>query len=162
MRGHGLTKKDKDNDIDKDNDKRNYKDNPRDLWHLRRWLQFRQLRTWIHDNLCCLTIKSDTGQHSQFLRCFDIFHDRIHILKGFWLPFWIGRCWCKFAESGDWRWLSVMRDQQLSDQWSVTSQSARPSPSFGILSTFLFHSTSKLHPKKVSGTFCLGIQFLTI
>ena len=28
-----------------------------------------QLRSWIHDNLCYLTIKSDTGQHSQFLRC---------------------------------------------------------------------------------------------
>ena len=27
------------------------------------------MRTWIHDNFCCLTIKSDTGQHSQFLRC---------------------------------------------------------------------------------------------
>ena len=40
-----------------------------DLWHLRHWLQFLQLRTWIHDNLCYLTIKSDTGQHSQFLRC---------------------------------------------------------------------------------------------
>ena len=40
-----------------------------DLWHLRHWLQLRQLRTWIHDNLCYLTIKSDTGQHSQFLRC---------------------------------------------------------------------------------------------
>ena len=24
-------------------------------------------RTWIHDNLCDLTIKSDIGQHSQFL-----------------------------------------------------------------------------------------------
>ena len=43
--------------------------NPTDLWHLRHWLQFWQLRTWIHDNLCHLTIKSDTGQHSQFLRC---------------------------------------------------------------------------------------------
>ena len=31
-----------------------------------------QLRTWIHDNLCDLTIKSNAGQHSQFLRCFDI------------------------------------------------------------------------------------------
>ena len=41
-----------------------------DMWHLRHWLQLRQLRTWIHDNLCYLTIKSDTGQHSQFLRCF--------------------------------------------------------------------------------------------
>ena len=48
----------------------NDKHNPIDLWHLRHWLQFWQLRTWIHDNLCYLTIKSDTGQHSQFLRCF--------------------------------------------------------------------------------------------
>ena len=32
--------------------------------YLRHWLQFWQLRTWIHDNLCDLTIKSDTGQHS--------------------------------------------------------------------------------------------------
>ena len=31
---------------------------------------YRQLRTWVHDNHCYLTIKSDTGQHSQFLRCF--------------------------------------------------------------------------------------------
>ena len=47
----------------------NWKDNPGDLWHLRHWLQFWQLRTWIHDNLCYLTINCDTGQHSQFLRC---------------------------------------------------------------------------------------------
>ena len=33
------------------------------------WLQFWQLRTWIHDNLCYLTIKSDTGHYSQYLRC---------------------------------------------------------------------------------------------
>ena len=26
----------------------------------------------MHDNLCYLTIKSDTGQHSQFLRCSNI------------------------------------------------------------------------------------------
>ena len=45
-------------------------DNPRDLWLLRLWWQFWQLRTWIHSSLCYLTIKSDTGQHSQFLRCF--------------------------------------------------------------------------------------------
>ena len=25
---------------------------------------------WFHDNLCYLTITCDTGQHSQFLRCF--------------------------------------------------------------------------------------------
>ena len=48
----------------------NWKGNPGDLWHLRHWLQFWQLRTWIHDNLCYLTINCDTGQHSQFLRCF--------------------------------------------------------------------------------------------
>ena len=47
----------------------NWKENPGDLWHLRHWLQFWQLRTWIHDNLCYLTINCDTGQHSQFLRC---------------------------------------------------------------------------------------------
>ena len=45
----------------------------RDLWHLRHWLQYWQLRTWIHDNLCYLTINWDTGQHSQFLRCFIVF-----------------------------------------------------------------------------------------
>ena len=42
-----------------------------DLWHLRHRLQFWKLRTLIHDNLCDLTIQSDTGQHSQFLRCFQ-------------------------------------------------------------------------------------------
>ena len=46
------------------------RDNPDDLWHLRHWLQCWQLRTWTHNNLFYLTIKSDTGQHSQFLRCF--------------------------------------------------------------------------------------------
>ena len=40
-----------------------------DLWHLRHWLQLWQLRTCIQDNLYYLTIKSDTGQHLQFLRC---------------------------------------------------------------------------------------------
>ena len=39
--------------------------------HLRHCLQFWQLRTWIHDNFCCLTINCDTEQHSQFLRCFN-------------------------------------------------------------------------------------------
>ena len=47
-------------------------DNPGDLWHLRHWLQFWQLRTWIHDNFCYMTIKSDSGQHSQFLRCLAV------------------------------------------------------------------------------------------
>ena len=47
----------------------NVKDNPRDFWPLRHWLQFWQSKTWIHDNLYDLTIMSDTGRHSQFLRC---------------------------------------------------------------------------------------------
>ena len=46
-----------------------WKDSPGDLWHLRHWLQFWQLRTWMHDNLWYQTINCDTGQHSQFLRC---------------------------------------------------------------------------------------------
>ena len=45
--------------------------NHADLWQFRHWLQFWQLRTWIHDNLCYLTIKSDSGKHSQFLRCLE-------------------------------------------------------------------------------------------
>ena len=50
----------------------NWKDNPGDMWHLRHWLQFWQLRIWIHDNLCYLTINCDTGQHLQFLWCFPL------------------------------------------------------------------------------------------
>ena len=40
-----------------------------DLWHLRHWLQFWQLKAWTRDNLCYLSIKNDTGQHSQCLQC---------------------------------------------------------------------------------------------
>ena len=38
----------------------------------------------VHDNLCYLTIKSDSGQHSQFLRCFNsklFFHFRNYLAK---------------------------------------------------------------------------------
>ena len=52
-------------------DKNGEKDNPSDFWHLRHWLQVSQLITWIHDNFCYLTIKSDTGEHLQFLLCFN-------------------------------------------------------------------------------------------
>ena len=41
---------------------------------LRHWLQSWQLRTWIHDNHCDLTMKSDTGQHLQFLWCLKSFY----------------------------------------------------------------------------------------
>ena len=38
-----------------------WKDSPGGLWHwLRHWLQFWQLRTWIHDNHCYMTINCDT------------------------------------------------------------------------------------------------------
>ena len=50
----------------------NWNDNHEDLWYLRHWLQFWQLRTWIHDNLTYLTIKSDAGQNSQLLRCLRV------------------------------------------------------------------------------------------
>ena len=50
--------------------KDNGKYNPRICLHLRHWLLLWQLRTWIHDNLCNLTINCDTGQHSQLLQCF--------------------------------------------------------------------------------------------
>ena len=46
---------------------------------MRHWLQFWQLRTWIHDNLCNLTINYDNEQHSQFLRCLTL---TSHLLKG--------------------------------------------------------------------------------
>ena len=36
----------------------------------RHWLQSWLLRIWIHENYYELTIKSGTGQHLQFLRCF--------------------------------------------------------------------------------------------
>ena len=36
---------------------------------MKQWLNFLQFRTWIDENLYYLTIKSDSGQHSQFLRC---------------------------------------------------------------------------------------------
>jgi len=93
---------------DKDKDKDNGKDNtfrehlqranprylwplrqrdPRDFWDLRHWLQFWQLRTWFHDNLCYLTIKSDTGQHSQFLRCFIVVTELL-MLKCAFQPMW--------------------------------------------------------------------------
>ena len=38
-----------------------WKDSPGDLWSLRHWVQLWQLRTWIHDNLWCLTINCHTG-----------------------------------------------------------------------------------------------------
>ena len=42
----------------------------------------------IHYNLCRLTIKSDTGQYSQFLRCFFLFLTRSHhgSFQGFTAP----------------------------------------------------------------------------
>ena len=59
----------------------NWKDSPGDFWHLRHWLLFWQLRTSIHDNLWYLTINCDTGQHSQFLRCFINLEILKHMIK---------------------------------------------------------------------------------
>ena len=43
----------------------------------------------IHDNLCYLTVKSDTGQHSQFLRCF--YWHVVWVSSGF--SSWRSRYW---------------------------------------------------------------------
>ena len=48
-----------------DQQKDNYKDNPRDLWPVRHWFQFWQPEFMI----IFVPIKSDIGQHLQFLRC---------------------------------------------------------------------------------------------
>ena len=78
----------------------NWKDSPEDLWHLRYWLQFWHLRNWIHDNLCYLTINCDTGQHSQFLRCFlsDVFSSFLFTNLFSFLS--LGFYWFRFL---DWR-----------------------------------------------------------
>ena len=70
------------------------------------------MRNWIHDNLCYLTIKSDTGQHSQFLRCFI----SMSSLKSLWYE--IFRClgwwklnFCLESTLGMcfWVWLDLWR-----------------------------------------------------
>ena len=48
------------------------------------------LRTWINDNLCYLTINCDTGQHSQFLRCFGFKTDD-EAVYSFYLLKWFVR-----------------------------------------------------------------------
>ena len=59
----------------------------RDMSHLRHHLQFWQLRNWIYDNLCYLTIKSDTGQQLQFLRCLRWEWWASTVLPNIWLFF---------------------------------------------------------------------------
>ena len=59
------------------------KSNPRDLWplrHLRHWLQFWQLKNWIHYNFCYLTIKSETGFQWFAVSCFREFDQLFKIL----------------------------------------------------------------------------------
>ena len=59
----------KDKDDANDNGNNNAKDNPRDSWPL--WKLITILSTWVHDNHCDLTTKSEIGQHSQFMGCFQ-------------------------------------------------------------------------------------------
>ena len=70
-----------------------------DIWH---WLQYWQLRTWIYDNLCYLTINCDTGQHSQFLRCFRVryrnpcwYNSQVLPPSATWNPHWS----CQFSHT---------------------------------------------------------------
>jgi len=76
-----------------------WKDSPWDLWHLRHWLQFWQLRTWIHDNIWYLTINCDTGQHSQFLWCLNNSMHCTFLINNVYLgPSSLGRaCWSPIA-----------------------------------------------------------------
>ena len=60
----------KDDARDQDNVSNKDKDNPTDIWD--NGGKFWQLRTSIHDNFCYPTIKSDTGQQSQFLQCLNL------------------------------------------------------------------------------------------
>ena len=46
-------------------------------------MSMQELRTWIHDNLCNLTIKSDSGQHAQFFWCLSKFIKIITIISTF-------------------------------------------------------------------------------
>ena len=57
-------------------------------WHDMTWHD-RRLRTWVHDNHCYLWIKSDTGQHSQFLRClfYIWFQEHQHGMRQFYSYF---------------------------------------------------------------------------
>ena len=96
------------------------------LWHLRHWLQYRQLRTWIHDNLCYLTINCDTGQHLQFLRCFKCFYCmalNTHFQTKFLLPVLLcdrskmkamhARIYC-FKFAADLKWPRIEERKSLS------------------------------------------------
>ena len=67
-----YNKKDKYNEKDKDNDnwRTPSKINPRDLWPLRHWLHFWQLRTTILTIILWLLNAGWWWQHSQFLQCF--------------------------------------------------------------------------------------------
>ena len=59
---------------------------------------FRQLSTWLHDNHCDLTIKSHTGQHSQFLKClFCTFHLSSAVLLV--LLTFCNKCWPMYGHS---------------------------------------------------------------
>ena len=90
-------------DQKKDKDKDKEKRTMIDLWHLRHWLHLRQLRTWIHDNLCYLTINCDTGQHSQFLRCLWTSMNFTDISMSFHDLHTLSRNVCKlFLKSGKW------------------------------------------------------------
>ena len=92
------------------------KDNPCDFWHLRQWLQFRQLSTRIHDNLCYLTIKSDTGQQLQFLRCFSDSILKKKKNNHYWMSCFLQRgvqlrCWYQNS-------LKVKKAEGLLQDWS--------------------------------------------
>ena len=103
-------------------------------WHDMTWhdmevwncCYFRQLRTWVHDNHCYLGIKSDTGQHSQFLRCF-VFSPEI----------WWNRLWITFLQAISQDVLVHMKVrlkavEKVDYVWQLSCTSSRPKPFIGL------------------------------
>ena len=91
-------------------------------WH------FRHLRTWVHDNHCYQGIKSDTGQHSQFLQCLPILC--IIVTLGLTLVSTFGSiCECEFNE---FNWLPKSPDTStnwpnvISTLWQIANNPRTP------------------------------------
>ena len=109
---------------------------------------FRQLRTWVHDNHCYLGIKSDTGQHSQFLRCFPLLQ---HISaqspdgKILYCKHWAMMLSCPWEERPwkDRKRLHALSNQTASD-WPNPDQTKHCSECSAVLQTAGHRQSEKL------------------
>ena len=73
-----------------------WRSNHRDLWHLRHWFQN---CTWIHDNLCHLTINCDTSIPNSWYVFFR-FSWYGSSLKTNWVSYSQARCWRSLVRIG--------------------------------------------------------------